>query len=207
MKLRPMSNVQRPKSRRRFAGVSIITWLAGRASSTLRVLSSALEQRISNSEPRALNEEASTYSVPANSTNTATENNALLAPRLSGGRNEVRGGSHGEPASTEIAGASQFDGPSTPPPSFPFHGGTRDGFAASANFPTGSTITNSSRASAHENSPIDSQSIPANNATNAPASAALTQGDQHSASHPGFITRQELKRELESLRRLMESRK
>jgi hypothetical protein len=52
----------------------------------------------------------------------AAQSNALLAPRLSGEGNEVRGGASGETTRTEISGASQLNSTSSPQPSPPLHG-------------------------------------------------------------------------------------
>jgi len=195
-----MSNAQNLEKRRRFGG-SIIAWLTARASSVLRILSSTLGRSTSGIERRILNEKVDASSVPASSTNTAIENNTLLAPHLSAERNEVSGGSPGELTSPETA--TGLNSRPTPPPSLPVQGG---GFAADATFPTNATVTNSSRVSAHENSVINSQSSSAKNAASPPFTD-LTKGDPRFALERGFITRQELKRELDSLRRLIESRK
>jgi hypothetical protein len=62
----------------------------------------------------------------------AAQSNALLAPRLSGERNEVRGGASGETTRTEISGASQLNRPSSPPPSPPLHGREGDDLTLTA---------------------------------------------------------------------------
>ena len=106
-----------------------------------------------------------------------------------------------------MADAFQLNGTSSPPPSPPLHGGEGDGLAASARFAPDAVAAKINHASNQENSLIDSQSSRANNAASVPSSTGLTKADSRSALDPGFITRPELKRELDSLRRLMESRK
>ena len=160
------------------------------------------ESGIANTEGRILNEESGLSSLPASATKTAAEESALLAPN-SIGKNETADGD--DTHSTPALGHST----SNPADAIPF---------GPSSLPLRST---SERQSTNpRNTPIVSGptvfETPRSQNVSRARDGAVALDDSRdqselrvpgSAFTPDFITRAELRHELDSLRRLIESRK
>ncbi len=187
------------------------------------------EHRTPNVEHRTPNENLAA-SVPASVNANEIQDNLPLGPRTSGEKNEERNFSSESPRET----ATDFSRTSSPLPSPPFHGGEGDGFALSEKFSQDSSARTqpptSNPAEAISRAASPAFELPPHPGSATVPVASLETGERDarapkqenargespprsafripsSAFDPNFITRDELKRELDSLRRLIESRK
>jgi len=152
----------------------------------------------SNIQRSTFNEQSAT-SVPADVTPAATQDNTLLAPRLSGERNEVRGVEGTQHPTTNIEHPTSNQ-----------DGAVRAANSISATGATSPTFENQPQpgsaavpAASLETRERDARAPRQGNARD----ESLSDLRSPNSELPNFITRQDLKRELDSLRRLMESRK
>jgi hypothetical protein len=150
----------------------------------------ALASALVSEEHRTFNPDqiGETSSQPEAQDTAAAQHDGILSPRLSGERNEVRGFYESQIAESRQSLHQNLNSTS----SAPLHGGEGDGFALAGALASGEHRTSNAELRTPN---------PGNTAQLRPFSDAISESDHN------HVTRQELKRELDSLRRLMETRK
>jgi hypothetical protein len=152
------------------------------------------EHRTSNAQHRTSNQNGETSLRPEAHGNAAAQYDGILSPP-NGERNEVRGFDESQIAESRQSLHQNLNRTSSPRPFPPLHGGEGDGFARASALASGEPRTPNPGSAA----------VPA--ASLEPRQRDGPGGRQGAPREHDHVTRQELKRELDSLRRLIESRK
>ena len=149
---------------------------------------------LASEEHRTSNQNGETSSQPEAQDTGAVQHDGILSPP-NGERNEVRGFNGSQQAGSRATAPPDLNSTSSPRPSPPLHGGEGDGFARASALASGEPRTQNPGSAA----------VPA--ASLEPRQRDGPGGRQGAPREHNHVTRQELKRELDSLRRLMETRK